>query len=71
MAYDYSKLSGKITEKFKTQAAFANALGITERTLSHKMNCKKFWKQNEMFLACDLLDIPVNEISTYFFTAKV
>ena len=31
MAYDYSKLLGRITEKFGTQARFSGAMGMSER----------------------------------------
>ena len=34
MAYDYSKLSGKIREVFGTNGEFAKAMGLSERTVS-------------------------------------
>ena len=71
MAYDYSKLEGKIKECFDTQANFASAMGLSERTLSLKMNCIRAWKQPEIMLACSLLGIPIQEISDYFFKLKV
>ena len=71
MAYDYCKLRGKIIEKFKTQQAFANAMGWSERTLSLKMNCKRFWKQPEIASACKLLGIPDEEMTEYFFKQNV
>ena len=40
MAYDYSKLLGRITEKFGTQARFSGAMGMSERSLSLKLNSK-------------------------------
>lgn len=71
MAYDYSKLLGRIIEKFNTQSAFANAMGISERTLSLKLNNRVPFKQTEIQYACKLLDIEVDEIPSYFFTMKV
>lgn len=50
MAYDYSKLSGKIKEVFGTNAAFAKAMGLSERSVSAKLTGKVGWKQVEMFL---------------------
>ena len=38
MVYDYSKLEGKIIEKFGTRERFAKALGITTKTISEKLN---------------------------------
>lgn len=71
MIYDYSKLNGKIREVFGTQAKFALAMGLSERSLSIKMNSLRPWKQSEIILACTLLDIPIDSIGAYFFTTKV
>lgn len=71
MAYDYSKLSGKINEVFGTREKFAVAMGLSERSVSLKFNCIRSWKQSEMNLACNLLGIPESEIGIYFFTKKV
>lgn len=67
MSYDYSKLRGKIVEVFGKNESFAPAMGMSERTLSLKLNSLRFWKQPEMEKACDLLGIPREEIPAYFF----
>lgn len=67
--YNYSKLSGKISEKFRTRGAFALAMGCSERTLSLKMSGVIPWKQTEMAKACELLSIKLKEIPNYFFAA--
>ncbi len=71
MAYDYSKLLGRITEKFGTQARFAEALGMSERSLSLKLNGKVPFKQPEITAACSLLEITEEDIFSYFFAQKV
>ncbi len=71
MAYEYSKLLGRITEKFGTQAKFAEAMGLSERSLSLKLNGRVGFKQSEITKACQLLDISGAEITSYFFTLKV
>lgn len=71
MAYDYSKLLGKIKEVFNTNAAFATAMGVSERTMSLKINNERGWKQTEIDKACELLDISRVDIGAYFFTLKV
>ena len=71
MDYNYSKLLGKITEMFSTQMAFSSAMGISERSLSLKLNNRVGFKQMEIINACTLLSIPENEISQYFFDVKV
>lgn len=68
MDYDYSKLRGKITELYGKSEAFAEAVGVSERTLSLKLNNKRSWKQPEIEKACGLLEIPCTEIPAYFFT---
>jgi len=71
MAFDYSKLRGRIVERFTTAAAFAEAMGISTHTISNKLNSKKHWKDYEIAKACDLLGIEPVEIPDYFFAVKV
>lgn len=71
MIYDYSKLIGRIIEKYSSQSNFANAMNLSEHSISLKLNCKVGWKQREISEACNLLKIPVKEISDYFFKEKV
>ena len=68
MTKDFSKLSGKIVEKYGTQYNFAVALGLSERSLSLKLNNKVGWRDEEMERAIDLLDLDLNDIPAYFFT---
>lgn len=71
MAYDYSKLLGRIIEKYGTQANFAAAMNLSERSLSLKLNSKVGWKQTEIAKACSLLGLSGADIPQYFFTLKV
>lgn len=71
MAYDYSKLLGRIIEKYSTQQRFAAALGVSERTFSLKINGRIAFKQPEILRAGELLDIPAADLHLYFFTLKV
>lgn len=71
MAYDYNKLLGRITEKFSTQSRFAGAMGMSERSLSLKLNGKIAFKQPEITRACLLLEVRDADIPAYFFTVKV
>ena len=63
----YSKLKGRIVEKFGTQSAFAAAMGWREALLSAKLNNKSQWSFNEVMKACGLLCIPLDEAHLYFF----
>lgn len=71
MIYNYSKLLGRIKEKFNCNVNFAIKMGFSERTLSLKLNNKMDFRQNEIDKACILLEIPINEVHDYFFTKNV
>ena len=67
MAFDFSKLLGKITEKYDTQYNFAKAMGLSEHSLSVKLNNKVPWKTTEIVKAMELINIDSSDVSAYFF----
>lgn len=67
----YAKLRGKIREVFGTQEAFAVAMGMSTVTLSQRLNGISEWKTSEIVKACELLGIPLEQNSLYFFTRQV
>ena len=67
MAYDFSKLLGRIKECGYTQESLANAIGKDKSTLCLKLNNKGEFKAAEIHDICRELDIPNEEISNYFF----
>ena len=69
--FDYSKLSGRIKEKYGSQKDFAKALGVTETTLSNKITGIYYFTQAEIKKACQLLEVEPGKVTEYFFTAKV
>lgn len=71
MAFNYSKLRGKIREIFKTQSAFAEAMGMSTTSLSVKLNNNVEFSQKEIEKAVELLKIDKEEIPAYFFTIEV
>lgn len=71
LSYDFSKLLGKIVEKYGKQEAFAPALGISSRSLSLKVNNERYFKPNEISKAVELLELKPSDIPSYFFTVKV
>lgn len=71
MVYDYAKLNGKIVEKCGTQAVFAERMGLSERTISLKLNSKVAFKQPEIQKALPILGLTESDIQAYFFTLKV
>lgn len=71
MAFDYSKLKGRIIEVFGSQSRFAIAMNWSERTLSLKMTGVRNWKQSDICKAVTLLKLSEDQIPAYFFTEKV
>ena len=71
MAFNYSKLRGRIREKFSSEGRFADAMEMSKQTLSAKLNNRIQFTQDEIRLANMLLDIPADEIAAYFFAEEV
>jgi len=68
--FDYSKLRGRIVEKFGTMSAFANAVGITEVALSRKLNNKIAISRNDMIIWSQALDVSLDEYGAFYFVQK-
>ena len=69
--YDYSKLKGRIKECFSTQSEFAQKIGISDTSLSYKLNNKSPFDQDEIEETIRLFDLTPKETLDYFFTLKV
>lgn len=65
---EYARLRGRIRAVYLTQAAFARSMGLSEGALSHRLNGHTDWTADEIRKACELLEIPAEEIPLYFFT---
>ena len=65
--YSYSKLKGRITEKYGTQAALAEALGISIVSVSKKLKGRTGFSQEDIEAWSALLDISKSEYPDYFF----
>ena len=63
---DYSKLKGRIVEKYGSVTKFAVAMGMSDATMSQRLNGTSPWKVPEMKRAAELLDIKRREIVIYF-----
>lgn len=67
MAKTYSKLRGKIVEKFGSQKEFAKYIGKSEQTITAKLNDRADFSQDDIIEWCDALDIEAIDIGNYFF----
>ncbi len=70
--FDYSRLRGRIVEKFGSFTAFAKATGMKKSNLSLKLSNKARISYEEMLAwsAPDKLDIDPSQLYVYFFTPK-
>lgn len=71
MAHDYSKLRGRIVEKFGTMGAFAKKLGVKQSVVSRKINEYYGITPTDMMKWSAVLGIDKADIGEYFFTFKV
>lgn len=71
MSWDYSKLRGRIKEKFNTLDSFAEALGMSRTSLSQRLNNQLEFSQNEIAKAMVLLGEDEVNMVDFFYTPKV
>lgn len=69
--FDFSKLRGKIKEKYDTIKAFSVDMQLDYTTLSKKLNNVTDFTSSEIIKACYLLQIDIEEVDQYFFISKV
>lgn len=69
MKFDYSKLTGRIIEKFGSRRAFAEACGFSENTISKKLSGKMAITSKDIvnWSKPELLNIESSDIPDYFF----
>lgn len=66
--YQYRKLIGRIVEVYGTRKAFAEALGLSENSLSLKLNGKTGFSQDDIIEWSKLLNISQDEYGSFYFT---
>ena len=71
MSFNFNRLRGKIIERYGSQAKFAKELGLSQNSLSRKMNNKTRFTSTDMVKIKELLSIPNNELDAYFFSTEV
>ena len=70
MEFDYSKLVGRIVERYGTRGRFAEALGLTKQALSLKLKNFTQFSQKQIVRSAELLGLTGEDISEYFFRVK-
>ena len=68
--YNMNRLEKRITEKFGSQAKFAEAAGLEPSTVSRLLD-RGDWKASQMRAAAIALKIPKKDFDSYFFDEDV
>lgn len=68
MAYSYSKLKGRIVERYGTQTNLAKKIGISKNSMSKKLTGKTEFSQSDIEQWAELLEIDRKDYWEYFFT---
>ena len=71
MGYDYSKLRGRIVEKYCNVKAFADVLGVSRQSVDAMLHDKVGLTRDKMVIWAELIDIPAKDYLVYFFAKKV
>lgn len=71
MSLNYAKLNWKISEVCGTQGKLAKAIGVSEHTVSKKLNQRAEFKTSEILKISEVLGISSEEIGDYFFEVNV
>lgn len=71
LVFDYSKLRGRIVERYGYTKDFAEAIGIAPTSLSLKLNNKGYFSQTEIKRSIDALGIEPGSVASYFFAVRL
>lgn len=69
--FDYSKLRGRIKERYESETKFSAAARISPASLSSKLNNKTYFNPEDILRILKILKIPDEEAKLYFFEEKV
>lgn len=70
MSYNHNKLRGKIKEIIGSEVEFAKLLGISQTTLSAKLNNKTDFTRTEILRITEELKLSQEEFYDVFFLKK-
>jgi predicted transcriptional regulator len=70
MRFDYDELLRLIKYKFDSVNEFAKQIGMPEYSLYNRLKGRTGFKQSEIWLIMDKLEIPDSEMARYFFTVR-
>ena len=63
----YNKLRGRIVELFGSQKEFSKRIGLSEQSITAKLNGRSDFSQDDILIWSNSLQIKLEEIGIYFF----
>lgn len=69
--FDYSKLRGRIREKYGSYKNLSPKISFSVVSLSNKLNNKTYFDSSEILELAEALGIEDVELNVYFFNLKV
>ncbi len=67
MAFDYSKLRGRIIEVYGSQKKFSVEIKLSEQSVTAKLNGRSDFSQEDIIRWSNCLKISKDDIGVYFF----
>ena len=68
--FNYKKLEKRINKMYGNQDAFAKEMGVSKEKMNSMLKGATDFTQATINKACELLDIPPDEIPGYFFDVE-
>ena len=68
--YDYRELQGLIRARFGNQESYAKAIGISTTSLTERLASKIPFKQDEILMTKQILDLSPERVDELFFTTR-
>ena len=68
LKFEYKKLKGRIVEKYDTREKFGEAIGLSNTSMSLKLNGQTSFSQADVIKWCKALDIDLHDVGDYFYT---
>ena len=69
--YDYSKLRGRLIEKYGTVARFSQFLDVSKSTVSLKLNNKVDISRDDIIKWSKILEISPSDYGAFYFVQKL
>lgn len=67
LGFNYNKLRGRIVEIYGSQRNFSDKIGLSEQSITAKLNGRSDFSQEDILSWCNALNLQKSDIGKYFF----